>query len=97
MPTLGYICGGTIRQYIEAVSKYVALFLLCIIGINMIRENLKGECKETNRALGFTVMPPLQSILLLSAVPAPFRSNGLSFLTVLHAFPFLQSVPDSAQ
>ena len=55
MPTLGYICGGTIRQYIEAVSKYVALFLLCIIGINMIRENLKGECKETNRALGFTV------------------------------------------
>lgn len=36
MPTLGYICGGTIRQYIEAVSKYVALFLLCIIGINMI-------------------------------------------------------------
>ena len=58
MPTLGYICGGTIRQYIEAISKYVALFLLCIIGINMIRENLKGECKETNRALGFTVMVP---------------------------------------
>ena len=47
MPTLGYICGGTIR-----------LFLLCIIGINMIRENLKGECKETNGALGFTVMVP---------------------------------------
>lgn len=58
MPTLGYICGGTIRQYIEAVSKYVALFLPCIIGINMIRENLKGECKETNGALGFTVMVP---------------------------------------
>ena len=58
MPTLGYICGGTIRQYIETVSKYVALFLLCIIGINMIRENLKGECKETNGALGFTVMVP---------------------------------------
>lgn len=24
----------------------------------MIRENLKGECKETNGALGFTVMVP---------------------------------------
>ena len=58
MPTLGYICGGTIRQYIEAVSKYVALFLLCIIGINMIRENLKGECKGASRELGFTVMIP---------------------------------------
>ena len=53
MPTLGYICSGTIRQYIEAVSKYVALFLLC-----MIRENLKGECKGTSRELGFTVMIP---------------------------------------
>ena len=58
MPTLGYICGGTIRQYIEAVSKDVALFLLCIIGINLSRENLKGEWKETNRALAFTVMVP---------------------------------------
>ena len=71
MPTLGYICGGTIRQYIEAVSKYVALFLLCIIGINMIRENLKGECKETNGALGLLLWFRLRLLqvltLLLSA------------------------------
>lgn len=56
MPTLGYICGGTIRQYIEAVSKYVALFLLCIIGINMIRENLKGECTVDTAALSTSML-----------------------------------------
>ena len=46
------------RQYIEAVSKYVALFLLCLIGINMIRENLKGEGKEASASLGAKVMLP---------------------------------------
>lgn len=58
MPAAGYICGGTMRQYIEAVSKYVALFLLCLIGINMIRENLKGESKEASASLGVAVMLP---------------------------------------
>lgn len=58
MPTLGYICGGTIRQYIEAVSKYVALILLCLIGINMIRETLKGEGNEADASLSPTVMIP---------------------------------------
>ena len=58
MPAAGYICGGTMRQYIEAVSKYVALFLLCLIGINMIRENLKGESKEASASIGIAVMIP---------------------------------------
>ena len=78
MPTLGYICGGTIRQYIEAVSKYVALFLLCIIGINMIRENLKGECKETNRALGFTVMVPAAITMMAFSK----QSEGMPMQTI---------------
>ena len=58
MPTLGYICGGTVRQYITMVSKYVALILLGLIGINMIRETLKGESKEANASLSPAVMVP---------------------------------------
>lgn len=58
MPTIGYICGGTIRQYITMVSKYVALILLCLIGINMIRESLKGEQQKTDASLGPAVMLP---------------------------------------
>lgn len=58
MPTLGYICGGTIRQYITMVSKYVALILLGLIGINMIRETLKGESKEASASLSPAVMVP---------------------------------------
>ena len=37
MPFLGYLCGEGISRYITAVSKYVALILLSLIGINMIR------------------------------------------------------------
>ena len=76
MPTLGYICGGTIRQYIEAVSKYVALFLLCIIGINMIRENLKGECKEIDAfAVGITL-----SALNVKIIPSATLIGTTTFL-----------------
>lgn len=83
MPTLGYICGGTIRQYIEAVSKYVALFLLCIIGINMIRENLKGECKETNGALGFTVMVPAAIATSIDAFAVGITLSALNVKIML--------------
>ena len=58
MPTLGYICGGAIRQYIMAVSKYVALVLLCLIGINMVRESLKGEQRKDDESLGPAAMLP---------------------------------------
>lgn len=85
MPTLGYICGGTIRQYIEAVSKYVALFLLCIIGINMIRENLKGECKETNGALGFTVMVPTAIATSIDAFAVGITLSALNVKIILSA------------
>ena len=85
MPTLGYICGGTIRQYIEAVSKYVALFLLCIIGINMIRENLKGECKETNGALGFTVMVPAAIATSIDAFAVGITLSALNVKIILSA------------
>lgn len=58
MPTLGYICGGAVRQYITMVSKYVALILLCLIGINMIRETLRGESKETDISIRPVAMIP---------------------------------------
>jgi putative Mn2+ efflux pump MntP len=58
MPTLGYICGGAIRQYITMISKYVALILLGLIGINMIIESLKNECEKTDTSLGPSSMIP---------------------------------------
>ena len=37
MPLLGYLCGAGIARYITAISKYVALILLSLIGINMTK------------------------------------------------------------
>lgn len=61
MPTLGYICGGTIRQYIEAVSKYVALFLLCIIGMPCLMA-LTATTQETH-SMKWTVRIALYYVL----------------------------------
>lgn len=58
MPFLGYLCGEGISQYITAVSKYVALILLSLIGINMIREALKKEEENTDASLSPKIMFP---------------------------------------
>ena len=47
MPLIGYLLGSRFQVYIEAVDHWVALTLLCLIGLNMIREAVFGdECEE---------------------------------------------------
>lgn len=58
MPFLGYLCGESISHYINAVSKYIALFLLSLIGINMIRETLKKKEEQSNASLNPKIMFP---------------------------------------
>ena len=57
MPFLGYLCGEGISRYITVVSKYVALILLSLIGINMIREAIK-EDEYADASLSPRVMFP---------------------------------------
>ena len=58
MPFLGYLCGAGIAQYITAVSKYVALILLSLIGANMIREAIKAESETADASLSPRIMFP---------------------------------------
>lgn len=60
MPFLGYLCGEGISRYITAVSRYVALIVLTLIGINMIREARKSEDEgaDTDASLSFKIMLP---------------------------------------
>ncbi len=59
MPFLGYLCGESISHYINAVSKYIALILLSLIGINMIREAVKKKEEQSNNAsLSYKIMFP---------------------------------------
>lgn len=85
MPVLGYLCGEVIQRYIKMVSRYMVLVLLCLIGINMIWETLKGEEKEADAALTPAVMLPAAiatSIdafavgITLAALNAPLLSSA---------------------
>ena len=58
MPFLGYLCGEGISRYITAVSKYVALILLSLIGIKMIREAVKNKEEHNDASLSPKVMFP---------------------------------------
>lgn len=58
MPFLGYLCGEGISKYITAVSKYVALILLSLIGINMIREALTAGSESADASLSYKIMLP---------------------------------------
>ncbi|MCQ2553256.1 MAG: manganese efflux pump MntP family protein [Clostridia bacterium] len=60
MPLIGWVCVHTIVQYFQSFEKFIpwiALILLCYIGIGMIREGLSGEEEETdNKSLGFAAL-----------------------------------------
>lgn len=43
MPVLGYLLGVSFLEYIEAFDHWLAFGLLCLIGLNMIREAFKSE------------------------------------------------------
>lgn len=49
MPTLGYFLGSTFAKYVEKFDYIIAFLLLCIIGINMIREGIKEDADEINK------------------------------------------------
>ncbi len=43
MPVLGWLAGTYIHQFIEAWDHWVASFLLCAVGLNMIKESFGKE------------------------------------------------------
>ena len=48
MPMIGWVCVHTVVQYFKSFEKlipWIALVLLCYIGINMLRDSL-GGCEE---------------------------------------------------
>jgi putative Mn2+ efflux pump MntP len=58
MPLLGYFLGSQFHRQIEAVDHWIAFGLLALIGLNMIREAVKGE-EAPGEDFGFRAMLPL--------------------------------------
>ena len=45
MPAIGYLLGSAFESYISAFDHWIAFILLGLIGLNMIRESIKGEAE----------------------------------------------------
>ncbi len=60
MPMIGWICVHTVVQYFRSFEKlipWIALILLCYIGINMLRESTGGEEEEEEKSdVGFRAL-----------------------------------------
>lgn len=78
MPLLGWWIGSYFQQLIESIDHWIAFGLLGIIGLNMIRESIKGEEDDENRPL------TLSSIIVLAI------ATSIDALAVGISFAFLQ-------
>ena len=67
MPVLGWAAGLSVRQYMERFDHWIAFVLLGYVGVNMIREALKGEDdsadpKDPTRGLTMVMLSVATSI-----------------------------------
>ena len=73
MPAIGYFLGVQFREYITSIDHWIAFILLCIIGINMIRES-RGDPEECSDSLAFKSM-----VVLAVATSIDALAVGISF------------------
>lgn len=89
MPMIGWICVHTIMQYFtafEALIPWIALVLLCYIGINMIRDsigNQESTCEE--RAVGLKALLVQGVATSIDALSVGFTIAEYDFLAALIA------------
>lgn len=73
MPSIGYFLGSSFAEYIVKFDHWVAFVLLCVIGINMIRES--RECEdEVSDDMSFKTM-----FLLAVATSIDALAVGITF------------------
>jgi putative Mn2+ efflux pump MntP len=80
MPAIGYLLGSRFAKYITAIDHWIAFVLLCLIGVNMIREALSKDEEEADASLDVKTM-------FLMAV-----ATSIDALAVGITFAFLQDV-----
>lgn len=73
MPVIGYFLGKSFYDFISSFAHWVALALLCFIGLNMIREALSDEEEELDDSIGFRTM-----LLLAIATSIDALAAGIS-------------------
>jgi putative Mn2+ efflux pump MntP len=79
MPTIGYFLGKNFEVFITSIDHFIAFILLLIIGINMIKESIKGEDENINDKFDFKTMIPLA---IATSIDALAIGVTFSFLKV---------------
>lgn len=79
MPLAGYALGTQFQEFITDIDHWIAFVLLCLIGINMIREACSKETEVLNDSFRFAVMLPLA---LATSIDALAVGVTFSFLQV---------------
>ena len=74
MPLVGYFLGVQFQDKITAIDHWIAFILLGIIGINMVREALSGDCENTSDSLDVKTM-----FVLAGATSIDALAVGITF------------------
>ena len=56
MPLIGYLLGTRFASLVDAYDHWIAFALLLVIGLNMIREGIKGEEESVDASMGVKTM-----------------------------------------
>ena len=56
MPLIGYLLGTRFVSLVDAYDHWIAFALLLVIGLNMIREGIKGEEESVDASMGVKTM-----------------------------------------
>ena len=59
MPLIGWLLGVRLQDLIVSVDHWIAFVLLCIIGVNMIRESREEEEEDMEASFSAGAMAPL--------------------------------------
>jgi len=82
MPLIGYFAGFYFKRYIQSYDHWIALLILCFLGVKMIREGAAPQEEENERAK--TISPLLWSSILLMALATSIDAlaTGIIFISV---------------
>lgn len=88
MPAIGYFLGVQFKDYITSIDHWIAFILLCLIGVNMIKESFSKDEEGEDASLGIKTM-----LLLAIATSIDALAVGVTFaflnVNILYAVIFI--------
>lgn len=97
MPLIGFILGISFQEIITKIDHWVAFILLCVIGINMIKDSFSKETENLDQNISFKSMFPLALATSIDALAvgitfAFLKVNIILAITIITITTFLISI-----